>query len=201
MSRTLRPALTFLLAVSAAVLGASGVAVSARQDLSAFMNSAPACLPDATPTPAVAPDGTFKDGAPLRPVLAGPAMAGTRLALSGTVSGIRCGRIAGARVDLWQPDIRGVYDMAGFGLRGYQLTDGQGAYRFDTIVPGAPNGRAKHLSLRVRAKGHPDFFTEIYFPDDPANARDRRFRKELLLQPKQGSGGQQRGVFDVLLDM
>jgi protocatechuate 3,4-dioxygenase beta subunit len=199
MSRTLRPALTFLLA-ALAVIPAGGV-LSARQDLSAFMDSAPPCLPNAAPTPAVPADGTFKEGAPLRPVLAGPAVAGTRLTLSGTLSGIRCGRIAGARVDLWQPDIRGVYDMTGFGLRGYQVTDRQGGYRFDTIVPGAPNGRAKHLNLRVRVSGHPDFYTEIFFPDDPANTRDRRFRKELLLQPKQGSGGQQRGVFDVLLDM
>ena len=201
MSRTFRPALTFLLAVSALVSGPGGGGVSARQDLSVFATSSPPCLPDAAPTPGVAPDGTFKEGAPLRPVLAGPAVAGTRLTLSGTVSGIRCGRISGARVDLWQPDIRGVYDMTGFGLRGYQLTDSQGAYRFETILPGAPNGRAKHLNLRVRVKGHPDFYTEIYFPGDPANARDRRFRKELLMQPKQGSGAEQRGVFDVLLDL
>jgi protocatechuate 3,4-dioxygenase beta subunit len=121
--------------------------------------------------------------------------------LTGTVSGIRCGRIAGARVDLWQPDLRGVYDMTGFGLRGYQMTDAQGAYRFLTMVPGTIAGRAKHLSLRVRVKGHPDLFTEIYFPNDPANTRDRRFKKELLLQPKQGSPVEQSATFDILLDM
>jgi protocatechuate 3,4-dioxygenase beta subunit len=197
MSLTRRVVATFL-----AFAGASALLLAAApQDLSSFMGSAPPCLPDAKPTPAVPADNTFKAGSPLRPVLAGPGMPGTRLTLSGTVSGTKCGRIAGAEVDLWQAGVTGAYDMVGFGLRGHQLTAKDGSYQFLTIVPGAAAGRAKHLNLRVRVKGHPDFFTEIYFPNDPANTRDRRFKQELLLQPKKATAGEMAAVFDVLLEM
>ena len=168
--------------------------------LEQFAASAPPCAPGTTATPAVRPDGTFKAGAPVRPVLAGAATPGTRLELSGTVSGLRCGRIAGAVVDLWQPDLRGAYDMVGFALRGQQVTNKNGAYAFTTIVPGASAGRARHLSVRVHVTGHPDLWTEMFFPDDPANARDARFTKELLVQPKHAATGQ-AGTFDIWLDM
>ena len=196
----MRQVLGTVLALAAAVMPVSVPAV-APQDLSTFMGSAPPCLPDATPTPAVPPDKTFKAGSPLRSVLAGPGTPGTRLTLSGTVSGTKCGRIAGATVDLWQAGVTGAYDMIGFALRGHQLTAKDGSYTFLTIVPGAPADRAKHLNLRVRVNGHPDFFTEVYFPDEVANARDRRFKKELLLQPKQATAGGMAAVFDVLLEM
>ena len=199
MSLTRRILGTFL--VLAGAVGPGLVLAAGPQDLSTFMGSAPPCLPDAKPTPSVPADNTFKAGAPLRTDLAAPGTPGTRLWLSGTVSGTKCGRIAGAEVDLWQAGVTGAYDMVGFALRGHQLTAMDGTYGFRTIVPGASAGRAKHLNLRVRVKGHPAFFTEIYFPNDPANTRDRRFKKELLLQPKQALGAEQVAVFDVLLEM
>jgi hypothetical protein len=75
MALTRRMLLTFL----AAVCGAAGVSALSPQDLASFMTSAPPCLPDAKPTTAVAADGTFKEGAPLRPVLADASVAGPRL--------------------------------------------------------------------------------------------------------------------------
>ena len=67
MSLTRRILGTFLALAAASSL----VLAAGPQDLSTFMGSAPPCLPDAKPTPAVAADNTFKAGAPLRPVLAG----------------------------------------------------------------------------------------------------------------------------------
>jgi protocatechuate 3,4-dioxygenase beta subunit len=94
----------------------------------------------------------------------------------GTVAGLKCGRIKDATIDVWQADARGQLDASGFRLRGHQLTDANGRYRLTTIIPGAAAGRAPHLSIRVRIAKKIDFWTEAYFPDNPANARDSRFQ-------------------------
>jgi protocatechuate 3,4-dioxygenase beta subunit len=182
------------------VLAGTAVARASAQDLSQFMGSSPPCAPGTTATPALAPDGTFKAGAPLRAVLADPA-AGPSLTLTGTISGLRCGRIAGAEIDMWQADASGRYDMRGYTLRGRQITDKDGGYRFVTIVPGTAGRRARHVSLRVRVAGHPDLFTEAFFPDDPARARDPRFREELLLHLLRAPDGSRAATFDIWLDM
>lgn len=127
-------------------------------------------------------------------------MPGVPFTLSGTVTGVSCGRIGGARVDLWQADARGALDVAGFRLRGYQLTDTQGRFAFDTIEPGAIAGRAKRFGVRVQVTGKFDLATELFFPDDPAAPRDARFKKELLLRLVRSRTGR-AGVFDIVLPL
>jgi protocatechuate 3,4-dioxygenase beta subunit len=125
-------------------------------------------------------------------------MTGPKLVLSGTVTGLTCGRIQGAKIELWHADARGVYDMAGFRLRGHQLTTSEGGYKFETIVPGAPAGRAKHLGVRIIVSGKGDYATEIFFPNDAANAKDPRFKKELVMRMVRATTGQ-AAVFDFVL--
>src|SRR6187402_3030101 len=84
-----------------ALLGGRVGAVD-TQGLDQFMTAAgPPCSPDEKLTPAVPADATYKKGSPARTSLAEAGMAGTPLDLSGTVSGITCGRIKGAVVDVW----------------------------------------------------------------------------------------------------
>lgn len=168
------------------------------QGLEQFATSEPPCSDDPRVTPAVPRDATYRSGAPARTSLVEPGMTGTRLTLSGTVSGVSCGRVAGARVEIWQADDRGAYDTSGFRLRGHQRTDATGAFRFQTIVPGAPTGRARHIGLRVVVDGKTDVSTVLFFPDDPNNHRDPRFRKELLLTMVRASTGR-AATFDVVL--
>jgi protocatechuate 3,4-dioxygenase beta subunit len=168
------------------------------QGLEQFAMSAPPCGDDPRSTPQVPRDATFRAGAPARTSLVEPGMAGTRLRVSGTVTGLSCGRVPGARVDLWQADDRGIYDMAGYRLRGHQLTDATGGFRFDTIVPGAAQGRARRLGIRVIVANKGDFATELFFPDDPRNVRDPRFKPELLLKMVRATTGQ-AATFDLVL--
>jgi protocatechuate 3,4-dioxygenase beta subunit len=183
-------------------LAAPGVLVWRRlaqaQGLEKFTMPTVACKDD-KPTPGVADDKTFRAGAPARTSLADASTPGRKLVLSGTVKGVVCGPIKGARVDFWQPDAGGVYDASGFRLRGHQLTDANGRYRLETIVPASTSGRARHLSAKVAAAGKPGVTTALYFPDDPANAHDPAFRPELLMKVTSGADVL-TATFDFVLD-
>ena len=94
----------------------------------------------------------------------GKSVEGVPLALTfnvSRVSGGTCSPLAGAMVDVWHCDSRGVYsgvndamsgnDMSGQKfLRGYQVTDAKGATRFTTIYPGWYRGRTVHIHFKIR---------------------------------------------------
>jgi protocatechuate 3,4-dioxygenase beta subunit len=89
-----------------------------------------------------------------------------------------CTPIEGAQVDVWHCDAQGQYsgvsaqgsDTSGQKfLRGYQLTDADGAVQFQTIYPGWYSGRAVHVHFTIRTKGtdSEDYqFTSQFFFDD-----------------------------------
>lgn len=89
-----------------------------------------------------------------------------------------CTPIEGAQVDVWHCDAHGQYSGVsdqGFDtsgqkfLRGYQITDSNGAVKFQTIYPGWYSGRAVHIHFTIRTKGadNADYqFTSQFFFDD-----------------------------------
>src|SRR4051794_4364540 len=149
---------------------------SAGQGLGQFGAEGPApCNVDEKPTPAVPPGPEYKANAPQRASLVEPGVVGEKIVLTGTVSGVTCGPIKRARVEFWQPDGTGVYDTAGFRLRGQQFTDANGRFRLETIMPGATSRRAPHVHVKVQPPGKPAFTTEIFFADQPQNTKDPQF--------------------------
>ena len=186
-----------LLTLSTVLLGGRAGLRAGQTGLDRFATAGPPCDIDPRATPLLEADGTFREGAPARMTLG---TGGSPLDLRGTVAGLSCGRVAGARVDLWQADAAGVVDPAGFRFRGYQRTGADGGFRFQTVVPGAARGRAPHLSIRVRVDGTADAQTELFLPGDPRNATDPRFRPELLLRVVE-EGGRRSASFDILLDI
>ncbi|MBK7218328.1 MAG: hypothetical protein IPH95_15060 [Candidatus Promineofilum sp.] len=108
-------------------------------------------------------------------------MAGDPLLITGYVLDANCAPIPGAWLDFWQADADGVYDTGSFRLRGHQFSDADGRFRLDTILPGPADGRPRHLAVKVQAPGGPVLTTQLFFPDDLANATDAAFRPELLL--------------------
>ena len=161
---------------------ATTMSIEAFQGLDQFASSAPPCTDDAKLTPGWPLDSSFKAGAPARSRLIPESAPGEHLAFSGTVTGVTCGRIAGARIDLWHADSRGMYDRTGFNRRGHQLTDRDGGFRFQTVMPGAIRGRAPRLLVRVVVTGKADFSTELFFPGQASNAADPRFRDQLVVR-------------------
>jgi protocatechuate 3,4-dioxygenase beta subunit len=94
--------------------------------------------------------------------------------------GSGCLPLAGAHVDVWQCDAEGLYsdtddyqeDTRGFKfLRGYQITDRNGAASFTTIFPGWYPGRTVHVHFKIRVGPHgkgaggKEFTSQIYFDD------------------------------------
>ena len=174
-----RDILRALLAVPAALL--AWRRVGAAQGLGQFTTPSVPCG-DEKPTPAAADESTFKPGAPRKASLVEPGMVGERLVLTGTVSGVVCGAIKGARVDFWQADAKGVYDTQGFKLRGHVLSDAQGVYRIETMLPTPYGTRARHLNAKVQAAGKPTLTTQLFIAEDPLNAKDKVFKPELALK-------------------
>jgi protocatechuate 3,4-dioxygenase beta subunit len=165
-----------------------------------FGGTTPACRPKIA-TPPIAADDTYRSGSPLRTSFVDARAVGVRLALSGTVSGLSCGPIAGAAVDFWQADAHGMYSSsAGGAFRGHQLTDASGRFHLDTIVPGAAGHDAPHLNVNVRVAGKADFWTRIYFAADPRNGGDPGFQSALAMETKASDAGK-TGIFDLVLNL
>ncbi|HEX9387444.1 MAG TPA: intradiol ring-cleavage dioxygenase [Anaerolineales bacterium] len=112
-------------------------------------------------------DNSVKEGLPL-----------TLNLVVASVDDSSCTPIEGAQVDVWHCDANGQYSGVsdqGFDtsgqkfLRGYQLTDANGAVQFQTIYPGWYSGRAVHIHFTIRTKGADgeDYqFTSQFFFDD-----------------------------------
>lgn len=128
-------------------------------------------------------------------------MAGTKIVIAGTVSGVTCGLIKGAQIEFWQADAAGMYDKAGMKLRGRQATDANGAFTLDTIVPGAAGKRAPRLHVRVVPPGKAPFTTHLFFPDQPQNKTDPEFNAELVMKALAPVGIVKHASYDILLDI
>ncbi len=155
--------------------------------------------PDATATPmlALTPQcGDDDDLAATLPQTAGPfytpaapernsllevGMAGTPLVVTGYVYSTDCQPIAGALLDFWQADDAGVYDNQGYRLRGHQFAGADGRFELETIVPGLYPGRTRHIHVIAQAPNQPPLTTQLYFPDEPANAQDGIFNPALIM--------------------
>ncbi|MFY9316063.1 MAG: protocatechuate 3,4-dioxygenase subunit alpha [Burkholderiales bacterium] len=110
-----------------------------------------------------------------------------------------------ALVEIWQADSRGKYGGKRFRGFGRSATDDAGEFRFHTIKPGRVPGpvvespgqlQAPHILVVVFMRGQlKQLVSRIYFPDEPANARDAvlalvpKERRATLIARKTGKPG------------
>jgi protocatechuate 3,4-dioxygenase beta subunit len=170
------------------------------------MPAAPACAAPAKPTPRQTEGPYFKAHSPRRHSLASSRASGERLLLTGFVLTRGCRPVAGAVLDLWQADAWGAYDNAGYDLRGHELTDGQGRYWFETVVPAPYPGRTPHIHVRIQAPGGRALTTQLYLPNEPRNARDSIFDPALVLSLERVNASRRDepplvGRYDFVLDL
>jgi len=113
----------------------------------------------------------------------------SRFLLAGSVLSRSCQPVPHALLEFWHADEEGAYDNRGFRYRGHQQADAQGRYRLETIVPALYPGRARHIHVKVQAPGRRVLTTQLYFANDPGNARDSLYRAELVMKtPRPGEG-------------
>ena len=166
----------------------------------------------------------YRFGAPFQTKLAGPSEPGERLIIAGKVYSSDCrSRLPNTLIEIWQANSRGLYDTdqpgnfterVDFHLRGMMLTDRQGNYEFETIMPGRypipPNlpglekygglTRPAHIHFRVSESLHVPLTTQLYFKDDPYIAKDPwAGRKPALAVGLKQDGKFLRGAFDIVL--
>ena len=93
-------------------------------------------------------------------------------------------------VEIWQASPAGRYDDPAFFGWGRAATDAQGIYRFRTVMPGAPAGRAPHVNFIILFSGLMRHLQTVMFFEgsaDPVLDAVEGSRRSLLVARKQGS--------------
>ncbi len=95
--------------------------------------------------------------------------------------------VAGARVEIWQCDVKGRYLHRGdYGLSsrdhafqgfGHDLSAVDGSYSFRTIKPVPYAGRTPHIHVKVLVDNHERLTTQFYLPDHPDNQNDWLYQR------------------------
>lgn len=140
--------------------------------------------------------------------------------LSGRILSSTGTPIRNATVEIWQVDNNGAYlhrdsdngerrdrNFQGFGRF---LTATNGEYYFRTIKPVPYPGRTRHIHVKVKVRGRPEFNTQLYVQGDAGNARDgllnavrdRAQRESIIVPfaPVMGSRiGELQARFDIVL--
>ena len=127
----------------------------------------------------------YKREAPNVADLRGSGDKGLPLSVTGRVFDTRGQSIEGAKIEIWQADDAGLYDLDGYKYRASLTADKTGAYGFGSIMPGHYPARVcQHIHYLVTAPGCKALTTQLYFGTDPAFGGDpaRNFTKDPLIQ-------------------
>jgi protocatechuate 3,4-dioxygenase alpha subunit len=93
-------------------------------------------------------------------------------------------------VEIWQASPAGRYDDPAFFGWGRAATDAQGLYRFRTVMPGAPAGRAPHVNVLILYSGLMRHLQTVMFfesaPDPVLDAVSPPSLRERLVAKRNG---------------
>jgi protocatechuate 3,4-dioxygenase beta subunit len=153
-----------------------------------------------TPTPAQIEGPYFRLGTPRRESLIEPGISGEHLKLSGRVLNPAGTPLPDAIVHFWMSDDEGNYDMLGYHLQGYTVTDAAGRYAMEMIVPACYEPReARHIHVKVQAVSRP-LTTQLFLSNDEGRLRDRWYLPELEIKVEDAADGNGKvGTFDFVI--
>jgi protocatechuate 3,4-dioxygenase beta subunit len=118
---------------------------------------------------------------------------GKHINIIGRVVDIAGKPIEGVTVDIWQANAEGRYqhphdtntapvddNFQGWGIIS---TNKEGVFKFKTIIPGAYPvsddwSRPPHIHYKVTKKGYMELITQMYFPDEPLNEKDKLLQRK-----------------------
>ena len=204
-----------LLALIVGLLAACGSVSATAQNTAtaATATSVPTATSGATATASASTNATVAAASCASPAAAltqlteGPStitatgVAGTPFVLTGFVLTKSCAPLANARVDFWQADGNGNYDDAGYTLRGWQLTDANGAYRLETVIPGLYPGRTEHIHVKVTPAGGQTYTTQLFFPGVSQNSNDSIYAANMLINLSSASATPRTGTFNFIVNL
>jgi len=124
----------------------------------------------ATPTDQLGPfyrKGTPKSGGHSA-MLRAAGDPGLPLAVVGAVYNTRGAVVPEAKIEVWQTNHHGKYDITGYRYRALLLASTKGEYDFQSVMPGHyPARKCQHIHFLVQAEGHKPLVTQMYFASDP----------------------------------
>jgi protocatechuate 3,4-dioxygenase beta subunit len=127
----------------------------------------------------------YKRKAPQTAQLSRPGDPGLPVRVSGKVFDTRGNTLSGAKIEIWQANHQGLYDLDGYSYRSTLMADGKGQYDFRSVMPGHYPGRVcQHIHYLVSAPGHKPLTTQLYFATDPVFEGDpeHNFTRDPLIQ-------------------
>jgi protocatechuate 3,4-dioxygenase beta subunit len=130
----------------------------------------------------------YKGQAPQTSHLRAPGDPGLPLGVSGLVFSTSGAALPHSRVEIWQADHLGHYDLKGYRYRATITADDSAKYSFETVMPGHYPGRVgQHIHYVVTAPGYKPLTTQLYFATDPAfdGDPDRNYRRDPLLHSRE----------------
>jgi protocatechuate 3,4-dioxygenase beta subunit len=151
----------------------AGMSMSGKQVLAAWHEGEARAAQPMKPTANEDLGPFYKKGAPNRATLRNAGDLGFPLRVTGQVFNTRGERVPEARIDLWQTDAAGVYDLNGYRYRCQLSTGETAAYTVETVMPGKYDLRpVQHIHYLVTAPGHKPLVTQAYFATDSFFAGD-----------------------------
>jgi hydroxyquinol 1,2-dioxygenase len=145
--------------------------------------------------------------------------------VQGSVKGVQGEAVAHARIEVWQSDEKGLYDVqyadrSQHQARGILTADAQGRFHFQSILAmpypiphDGPVGqlleatarhpwRPAHLHFKIEAPGYDTLITHVFRKDDPYLASDAVFgvRESLVTDWLQLADGSYQLDFDFVLN-
>ena len=135
----------------------------------------------------------YKEDSPLKKEFA-KGIVGERIIITGKVFDFYdCKPIHGAILDFWQADSNGKYDNEGFDLRGKVISDENGNYKLDTIIPANETIGNRTVPAHIHLKawipdnpGDPVLDTQLYLGGD--RNKDKFVKDQLILKPVNKNG-------------
>ena len=126
----------------------------------------------------------YKKRGPATTMLRAAGDPGMPLTVSGRVITVHGEPVPEAKIEIWQANHGGLYDLDGFRYRAAISSAASGGYGFESVMPGHYPARvARHVHYFVTAPGLKPLSTQLYFATDEAfeGDPDKNFSKDPLV--------------------
>jgi protocatechuate 3,4-dioxygenase beta subunit len=113
---------------------------------------------------------------------------GMPLSLSGVIYNTRSEVVPDAKLEIWQTDNAGEYDIQGYRYRSVLEPGAKGSYAVESVMPGHYPARVcQHVHYLVTAPGHQPLITQLYFATDPVfdGDPDKNYTRDPLITSRE----------------